>query len=73
VLRPGETVRQSQGTSTGTLGQNDVETYDVIDAQRQVTGTATYSAATSLTPPFRTRHSLVQKDIGGNVVVESRW
>ena len=73
VLNPGETVRQSQGLTTGNLDQKDVEIYDVIDAQSQVTGTATYIEATLLKPPFKTSYSLVQKDIAGKVIVELRW
>ena len=47
--------------------------YDVLDAQNQVIGTATYRATTSLKPPFTTSYSLVQKDIAGKVIVELRW
>ena len=73
MLNPGETVRQSQRTSTGNLGQSDVEIYDVIDARSQVTGTATYSATTSLKPPCKTSYWLVQKDVAGGVIVDLRW
>jgi hypothetical protein len=73
VLNPGETVRPTHGITTGNLGQNDVEIYDVIDAQSQVTGTATCIEATLLKPPFKTSCSLVQKDIAGKVIVDLRW
>ena len=73
LLNPGETLRQAQNISTGNLGQQDVEHYEVIDAQGQAVGTVEYSARTSLTPPFPTRYRLLQKDSAGNVIVEARW
>ena len=65
-------LRKSQGISTGNLGHEDLEIQDVLDAQGQTVGTVTYTATTSIKPPFRTRHSLVQKDLAGNVTVELR-
>ena len=72
-LDPGDTVRQSRSMSTGNLGQDDVEHHEVVDAQDQVIGTVVFTASTSLKPPFRTSHWLVQKDIDGVVIVEERW
>jgi len=73
MLNPGEVLRKSNGETTGNFGQFDTENYDVIDAQGQSVGTVVYSASTSLKPPFRMRYWLVQKDIAGKAIVDTRW
>jgi hypothetical protein len=49
------------------------EHYDVIDAHGQAVGAVVHEADTSLTPPFITHHSLVQRAHDGKVIVEARW
>ncbi len=73
LLNPGESVRPASSASTGNLGQQDVEQHDVIDAQGVTVGTVVYTASTSLRPPFRTSHWVVQRGVEGNVVLEKRW
>lgn len=73
TLRPGETLRKSGGTRSGNLDQREVETYDVVNAQGHTVGTVVYTEHFSIRPPFRSNHSVVQKDLKGKVVVEVRW
>ena len=63
----------SDRATRGNLGQHEVETYDVVDAQGQLVGTVTYTASMSLKPPFRSSYGLVQTDSNGKVVVDVRW
>ena len=72
-LGPGETLRESRREMKGTLGQNDVEEHDVVDAQGQKTGTVVYRSMTLLRPPFRTTYTLVQADTEGKVMLKVRW
>lgn len=72
-LRPGETLRKSGGIKSGNLDQHEVEMHDVVDAHGQTVGTVVYTENFSIRPPFRSNHSLVQKDIAGQVVVQVRW
>ena len=73
LLNPGEVLRQLERATTGTLHQRDVEQYDVLDAPGLTVGTVLYTETTALRPPFRTRYSLVQKDIAGAAIVDRRW
>ena len=73
MLNPGEVLCKSNGGTTGNFGQFDTENYDVVDAQGQSVGTVVYSASTSLRPPCRTSYWLVQKDLAGTVIVDTRW
>lgn len=72
-LGPGEVLHRSGGTKSGNLDQRETETYDVVNAQGHTVGTVVYSEHFSIRPPFRSNHSVVQKDLKGKVVVEVRW
>ena len=72
-LSAGDVLRALPLTTKGTLGQHDTDHHEVIGADGQLVGTVEYSTSVSLKPPFLTRYWLVQKDIGGNVLVHTRW
>lgn len=72
-LRPGETLRRSGYTKSGNLDQHEVEMHDVVDAHGHTVGTVVYTEDFCIRPPFRSSHSVVQKDTEGKVVVEVRW
>lgn len=73
ILNPGDVLLLSGRTRKGNLDQFESETYDVLDAQGLSVGTVEYTASTPLTPPFRTRYSLVQKDTAGTAIIDRRW
>ena len=73
VLNHGESVRLTKRITTGNLLQDDVEHYDVVDAQGQVVGAVVHEANTSLWPPCITHHWLVQTGRNGKVIVEEWW
>lgn len=73
LLNPGEVLRQLERVKRGNLDQFEVENYDVLNAQGETVGTVEYTASTPLTPPFKTRYSLVQRDIAGTAIVDKRW
>lgn len=73
TLNLGEELRLLERAMTGNLGQRDVEQYEVVDAQGLTVGTVTYTATTTLKPPFRASYWVVQKDGDGNVILEERW
>jgi hypothetical protein len=73
VLRPGEWLRLVSRQTDGSLGQNEVEHYEVRDGSGTVVGTVTLSLRTSLKPPCPTSYRLEQLDLTGNMVVDSRW
>jgi hypothetical protein len=72
VLKPGESLRLTNRSTSGNFDQDDVEHYDVINAQGQTVGSVIHEAYTSLKPPCATRHWFVQKGLDGTVIVEQR-
>jgi hypothetical protein len=73
LLAHGQSLGPVNRLTTGTLGQRDVESYDVLDALGQIVGKVLLSASTSLKPPHKMSCSMVQTDTAGSVIVKHVW
>jgi len=72
-LEEGESLRLDNKYEKGSLGQEEVELYSVVDRQGQVTGSVQYTDHTSIKAPFRNSLHLLQLEKGGNTLVDERW
>jgi hypothetical protein len=72
-LEEGEALRLDNKYEKGSLGQEEVELYSVVDRQGQVKGSIQYIDHTSIKAPFRQTRHLVQREKGGKTLVDERW
>lgn len=72
ILKSSETIRNVSERSTGTLSQNDIGEYEVVDLNGTVVGFVTYTENTSISPPFKTSYRVRQRDTNGTVIVDKR-
>lgn len=73
ILKPDQVVEHRKSYSKGTLGQDDIEQYDVINSDGKKSGTVSFTECTSLKAPFSKSYHLVQLDAGGKSIVDTRW
>ncbi len=72
-LKRGQKLGPVSRETKGRRDEDDIYRCDIIDAKGLKVGTVTYTASTSPWPPQRTSYGLVQGDIDGTVVVDTRW
>jgi hypothetical protein len=71
-LNPGESFREASSRAKGSLGQKEIDNYDVIDSAGKVVGSVTYTEETSIKAPFKTSYGLVQRAASGSTLVDER-
>lgn len=71
-LRDGEMVKPKGSRTKGSLAETDIYSYELVDANGRVTGTAEYTYHTAI-KGFKVTQTLVQKDSTGKVLVDERW
>lgn len=71
-LNPGETLRFDRSHSKGSLGQEDINIYSVLNQDGIVVGTLEHRDHTSIRGFSRTE-SLIQKDNTGKLIVDEHW
>lgn len=71
-LNQGETVNHVKPRSEGFMAETDIEEYEIVNAAGEVVGSVTYKIHTAV-KGFRVTHSVVQKDINGKAIVDTRW
>jgi len=72
-LQPGETTRLIKHRDKGSLGQREVELWEIYDDHGQATGTVEFTEAISLKPPFEKTYALRHQDPAGNLIFADNW
>lgn len=72
VLNSGEQLKHLGSKSKGFMGETDVDSYDITDAQGEVIGSVTVEDHTAVRG-FRRTISVEQRDAAGKVVVSESW
>ncbi|MFZ3402829.1 hypothetical protein LCG94_05770 [Aeromonas salmonicida] len=71
-LQPSETLKRESSRTKGSMGQIDIVTYAVLNADGAVVGKVVHTDEITLNG-LNNRQSLRQTDLAGNVVVEEFW
>lgn len=72
VLRSGEQLKRTGSKSTGFMGETDVDTYDVVDAQGATVGSVTVEDHTAVRG-FKRTISVEQRDGAGAIIYSEHW
>lgn len=72
-LAPGESLRFDEKHDKGSLGQEEVERYSIVDPLGNVTGRVQYTDHTNIRAPFVRSLHVVQRSATGEVIVDQRW
>lgn len=73
TLKRGRKLGPVTRETVGRHDEDDIYRCDVINAKGLKVGTVTHTAIACVWLPVRTDHWLVQRDIDGTVVVDTRW
>lgn len=71
-LKVNETLKHNLSLTKGTLGQEEIVLYDIVNQDGLVTGNVKFTDHLSLNGLKRSLH-VIQSDISGNVIVDERW
>lgn len=71
-LQPGEKLKHESSRTRGSMGQTDVYTYSVVNADGVVVGKVVHTDEITLNG-LNNRQSIRQTDLAGNVVIEEHW
>ncbi|WP_429952362.1 hypothetical protein ACQXXB_11130 [Aeromonas veronii] len=71
-LQPGETLKRESSRTKGSMGETDIVTYSVLNADGAVVGKVVHTDEVTLNG-LNNRQSVRQTDLAGNVVVEEYW
>lgn len=71
-LNPGETLKQEDHRSKGTMAETDIWTYTILDSSGKKVGSVVHTDHTSIKGFYRTQ-SVEQRDINGKIVVDVTW
>lgn len=72
ILKCGEQLKRTGSKSTGFMGETDVETYDVVDAQGATVGSVTVEDHTAVRG-FKRTVSVEQRDQAGSTIYSEHW
>ena len=72
VLKAGETLVNEKTRIAGSLGNEDITTFDVQDSSGAIVGTVRYTDVTSIKAPFRRSFHLHQRNAKGESIVDER-
>lgn len=68
-LNPGETLRQESHRTKGTMAEEDIYEFSILNAQGQVVGSVTHRDLTTI-KGFHRRQSVEQRDANHKLIVE---
>lgn len=71
-LNIGETLKQESFRSKGTMGQTDIWTYAILDANGNKVGSVVHTDHTALNG-FKRTQSIEQRDVSGKIIVDVSW
>lgn len=71
-LNEGDSLRENGSRTKGTMGQTEIDYYDVIDAAGTKVGEVTYEDHTNL-KGFKRTVTIEQRDVAGAVVVRTSF
>jgi len=71
-LNTGDTLKQTNHRSKGTMGQTDIWSYDVLDSNQNKVGSVVHTDHTSLNG-FQRTQSVEQRDVNGKIIVDISW
>ncbi|WP_429037171.1 hypothetical protein [Aeromonas veronii] len=71
-LQLGETLKRESSRTKGSMGETDIVTYSVLDADGAVIGKVVHTDEITING-LNNRQSIRQTDLAGNVVVEEHW
>lgn len=71
-LQQGETLVHKRSASKGFMAEEDVDEYDVLDADGKVVGQVVYTDHTAVNG-FRRTQTIRQTNKDGGLVTEAKW
>ncbi|MBA1278118.1 hypothetical protein [Stutzerimonas stutzeri] len=71
-LAEGDELRHESTKVTGFMGEEDIDQYAVVAASGELKGWVEHRCHTAV-KGFRVTHSVLYRDIDGNVLVDDRW
>lgn len=71
-LDANESLRHDKSYAKGSLGQEEIELYSIVNQDGEVTGSVQYTDHTAIKGFHRTLH-VIQRSSSGNVIVNERW
>jgi hypothetical protein len=71
-LNPGEELKLDSSRTRGSMGEEDIDEYSVLDSEGKIVGKVTYTNHMAL-KGFKVTRSVLQTDSTGMVIVDERW
>lgn len=71
-LEEGQRLRFRGSVAKGSLGQREVDRYDVVNAADEIVGQVTHTVHTNLKHPFKQTYQVSQTDADGVAIVDER-
>lgn len=72
-LNPGETLKRLSTRASGTMGQREVEYFEVVGFDGAMVGEMIFEKDTSIKKPFKTTYMLIRKSLDGSIEMKVVW
>jgi len=71
-LNEGDSIKSKGSRSKGFMAETDIYSYDIINANDEIIGTATHTSHTNV-KGGKVTNIIIQQDMSGNTITEERW